>query len=209
MDFMWWFYHFRINLNQIVFALLSQTVKDKDILIVQNHSLVSFKMQGEVLGMRMVNDENTQDEGDGGSPCMGELKFDDGGMRGLAASLCWVGLVYRCSREDDADLAHPMVSTLVRSLLKLPTIRKSQGSDLATEQIRRIIRQNVESKKMAISSFEWAEILRGMNKLGRAITVQEAIDLYNSSPEINAHGGSVAGSKARWDGRIQTHSRQT
>ena len=44
---------------------------------------------------------------------------------------------------------------------------------------------------MAISSFEWAEILRTMNKQsGKTITVAEAIDLYNTHPEVTAHGGT-------------------
>ena len=150
-----------------------------------------FHPQGEILGLRMAMDEDTQMEDEAGLiPGLGELTFDDGGMRGLAAALCWVGLVYRCSNESKEALCHPSVIALARSLLQLPTMRKSQSSDMMSEQIRRIIRQNVESKKMAITSFEWAEILRNMNKQGQPTSVQDAIDCYNKSPEVAAHGGS-------------------
>lgn len=119
-----------------------------------------------------------------------QLQFDDGGMRGLAAAICWIGLVYRCNKEKPEDLKHAGVVSLARKLLQLPTMRKTQSDDVAADQIRRIIRQNVESKKLAISSYEWAEILRAMNKQGRTISVQDAIELYNNSPEVTAHGGT-------------------
>ena len=60
--------------------------------------------------------------------------------------------------------------------------------------IGRIIRQNVEAKKMAVSSFEWSQILGKMAKEGEKITVQEAIEIYNGNPEVVSHGGS-GGSK--------------
>lgn len=149
-------------------------------------------MQGELLGLRLPGDEDTEMES-GETPWrVGELQFDDGGMRGLAAFVCWMGLVYRCSKENVEELTKPGAVSLARQLLQLPTMRKTQGTDMAYEQIKRIIRQNVESKKMAISSFEWSEILRGMNKHGRKISVAEALELYNNSPEITAHGGGSA-----------------
>lgn len=145
----------------------------------------------------MPMDEDTQMETDEGSWRLGELMFDDGGMRGVAAAVVWLGLVYKCSTEKTEDLTHPRVLSLARSLMQVPTMRKTQTGDMATEQIRRIIRQNVESKKLPVSSFEWAEILRCMNKQGRPITVNEAIDLYNTSPEVAAHGGTSAKEPSR------------
>ena len=122
---------------------------------------------------------------------IGEFGFDDGGMRGLACAVCWIGLVYRVSKEKAEDLHQPQFVSLVRQLLQLPTMRKTQSGDPVMEQIQRIIRRNVESKKMAISSFEWAEILRNMNKSNtKTISVADAIDLYNNSPEVTAHGGT-------------------
>ena len=120
----------------------------------------------------------------------GEMLFDDGGQRGLAAALVWLGLVYRVSRESKEDIGHPAVAQLVRSLLSLPTMRKTQSSEPAAEQIRRIIAQNVESKKMCISSYEWASILQELTKSGRKLTVTEAVQLYNQNPEVAAHSGT-------------------
>ena len=115
----------------------------------------------------------------------GTLQFDDGGMRGLAAAVCWVGLAYRCVKEPVEKLRHPSVRELVSSLLCLPTLRRSQADDPAMQMVQRIIKQNVDSKKLPVSSFEWSRIL---SKMGKRVTAQEAIQLYNSAPEVHAHG---------------------
>ena len=122
----------------------------------------------------------------------GEMLFDDGGQRALAAALVWLGLVYRVSKESKQDIGHPAVAQLARSLLSLPTMRKTQSSDPAAEQIRRIIAQNVEAKKMPISSYEWACILQELTKSGQKLTVTEAVQLYNQNPEVAAHSGTGA-----------------
>ena len=126
----------------------------------------------------------------------GELSFDDGGQRGLAAAVVWLGLVYRVSKESKTDMCHAGVVQLATSLLAIPTMRKTQSSDMASEQIRRIIQQNVEAKKMAISSYEWASILSAMSKSTK-LTLQEAVQLYNQNPQVAAHGGSGAKDGAR------------
>lgn len=119
----------------------------------------------------------------------GTLLFDDGGMRGLAAALCWMGLTYRCVKEPVEKLRHPSVRELVSSLLSLPTLRKSQADDPGRAMVQRIIKQNVDAKKLPVSSFEWSQILRSM---GNKVTVMDAIKIYNDSPEVHAHGSGSA-----------------
>ena len=127
-------------------------------------------------------------------PHVQEFRFDDGGMKGLAAALCWCGLVYFVSNLDDSVVCHGGVKELAMSLLSIPTYYRRPGQDSAHAMIGRIIRQNVEAKKMAVSSFEWSQILGKMAKEGEKITVQEAIEIYNGNPEVVSHGGS-GGSK--------------
>ena len=193
-----------LNYNQLICLLLklqlafTYYVQSKGFLF-NDSAPATLCLQGESLGLRMPVDDDTQMEtGEGEVDWrVGEFQFDDGGMRGLAAAICWIGLVYRCSKENSQDLSQPGVINLARSLMNLPTMRKTQTNDVATEQIRRIISQNVESKKLAISSLEWAEILRGMKKQGRHMSLQDAIQLYNNNPEITAHGGASSGTSTK------------
>ena len=48
-----------------------------------------------------------------------QLRFDDGGMRGLAAALCWCGIVYFASTLKDEDLCGGSngMADLVKDLL--------------------------------------------------------------------------------------------
>ena len=128
-----------------------------------------------------------------------EFQFDDGGMKALAGALCWVGLVYFVGASLKPEDV-PSVAALARDLLTLPTFCKSAASDDASSMIARIIRQNVQAKKLAVSSYEWAMILDKMNKDSKTkMTVAQAIEQYNSHPEVSAHGGSSA--KDCWVGR--------
>ena len=119
--------------------------------------------------------------------------FDDGGVRGLACALVWCALIHHGKNMKDEDLASPNMAELARSLLSIPTFFKSQSGDDASAMIRRIIKQNVDAKKQAVSSYEWSQILRDMaanSPKGKALSMQDAIDLYNQNPEVAAHGGS-------------------
>ena len=140
--------------------------------------------------MRLSDDDDV-DMTDG-SIHVKEFLFDDGGMRGLAAAMCWCGLVYFVQDLPEDVACHSGIAALARSLLAIPTYYKTPGPDPARAMIGRIIRQNVEAKKMAVSSFEWARILSNMVGDGEKITMQQAIDMYNTNPEVAAHGGSAA-----------------
>ena len=99
------------------------------------------------------------DDGANLEPHVQEFRFDDGGMKGLAAGLIWCGLVYFVGNLDDSVVCHGGVKELAMSLLSIPTYYRRPGQDPAHAMIGRIIRQNVEAKKMAVSSFEWSQIL--------------------------------------------------
>ena len=146
--------------------------------------------EGEVLGMRLSDDDAAM--ADDASTHVNEFLFDDGGMRGLAAAMCWCGLVYFVQNLPEDVACDSGVAALARSLLAIPTYYKRPGPDPARAMIGRIIRQNVEAKKMAVSSFEWARILSNMVGDGEKITMQQAIEMYNTNPEVAAHGGSAA-----------------
>lgn len=150
--------------------------------------------QGEILGMRMPPDGTTDLQD---ASLQNTLYFDDGGMRGLACALIWCSLLYHGTTMKDEDLSHPAMADLARSLLAIPTFHRDLSADENMGMIRRIIKQNVDSKKQAVSSYEWSMILRNLAEgkpKGKALTVSDAIDLYNSNPEVAAHGSG----KDRW-----------
>ena len=116
------------------------------------------------------------------------LKIDDGGMKCLAAALVWVGLAFVLVKEPEAELRKPGVVALTSSLLKLMTFRKQQPINPAHGMIQRIIKQNVDAKKLPISSFEWANILGSLQSANdmQEFGVSDAIAIYNASPEVHA-----------------------
>lgn len=121
-----------------------------------------------------------------------QFEFDDGGMRGLAAAVVWIGLVYRCSREPPDLLSQPAVKELIQSMLNLPSLRKNQAEDRQMAMIQRIIKQNVDAKKMAVSSYEWAMILRSFQKQSgnESLKAADCIKIYNDTPEVVSHGSA-------------------
>ena len=136
--------------------------------------------------------EDAQD--DPGNWVQNTLHFDDGGMRGLACAVVWTGLIHHSMTMPDADLVTPPMAELARQLLSIPTFQKSQAGDgdEASAMIRRIIKQNVDAKKQAVSSYEWSQILKNIasnSKKSKVLSLQEAIELYNCNPEVAAHGG--------------------
>ena len=145
--------------------------------------------QGQNIGMRMPPDEPRELQ-----HLQGVLHFDDGGMKGLACAVVWCSLLYHGLTLKDDELANPSVVELARSLLAIPTYHRSREVDESSAMISRIIKQNVDSKKQAVSSYEWSVILKNMGATNpnksKALTVQEAIDMYNQNPEVAAHGGS-------------------
>ena len=92
-------------------------------------------------------------------------------------------------KEAIEELRRPKVVALVHSLLGIPPMFKN----VAQGMIQRIIKQNVDAKKLPVSSFEWAGILESLGGKSRSkpdLGVTEAIATYNACPEVRAHGGS-------------------
>ena len=125
-----------------------------------------------------------------GAEQLGVLKIDDGGMKCLAGALVWTALVSVFVKEPEDELRKPGVVALASSLLKIMTFRKKEAETPALGMVARITKQNVDAKKLPISSFEWAGILRSMRKADdmKDFGVAEAIEMYNSHPEVRAHG---------------------
>ena len=151
----------------------------------QQHNGLNHWCQGEFIGMRLMDG----DTADPRSYIQNALRFDDGGMKTLAAAVVWVGLVYYVMTLKDEELLHQSIVELARQLLQIPTYYKTQG-DESMDMIRRIIKQNVDAKKQAVSSYEWSMILTKLTaKSSKAsLSLQDAIDLYNNNPEVSAHG---------------------
>ena len=142
----------------------------------------SVRPQGEILSLRLPADkdlENLDSE-------YGLLMFDDGGQKGLAAAIVWIGCIYLLASETADNLRHPRMTSLVMSLLQIPSLHKSQAPDEVSGMLQRIIKQNVDAKTLPVSSFEWAGILQ---RLGPdTISLSDAIQKYNNNPEVCAHG---------------------
>lgn len=148
--------------------------------------MLLFKhVQGELLGLRL----EPEDEQDDSEHHQGMFKFDDGGMRALACAVCWCGLIHHCRTLPLEQLTDPGVAALARSLLQIPSFFRSGPSDPCQAMIKRIIKQNVDAKKLAVSSYEWFRILSRLVQDGEKVSAQDAIAIYNNTPEVSAHGG--------------------
>ncbi|CAK9014208.1 Uncharacterized protein SCF082_LOCUS12250 [Durusdinium trenchii] len=155
------------------------------------------RLNGETLALRLTDDIDISEDADQ----FGVLKIDDGGMKCLAAALVWVGLAFVFVKEPEAELRKPGVVALTSSLLKLMTFRKQQPINPAHGMIQRIIKQNVDAKKLPISSFEWANILGSLQSANdmQEFGVSDAIAIYNASPEEHGGSGTLAiDSKKVW-----------
>ena len=102
-------------------------------------------LQGEILGVRL-DEEAMNDDSEWHQA---QFLFDDGGMRGLAAALVWCGIVYFLPEQPEG--CSESIAALAKSLLEVPAFFKHQPGDPGRAMIGRIIRQNVESKKLPVS----------------------------------------------------------
>lgn len=154
-------------------------------LIKQHETNISFNFvccKGELLALRMPSNVDLNQVGSH----LGFYMFDDGGMKALAAAVALLGCIAIATTESVETLRHPRMLSLVMSLLQIPTLHKTQASDEVNGMIQRIIKQNVDSKKLPVSSFEWAGILE---KLGSEhVSLADAVARYNDNPEVCAHG---------------------
>lgn len=118
---------------------------------------------------------------------IGCLYFSDGSQKSLAGFMVWIALclAFQSCEVDALELENSHLVALVSSLLRIRTVlRGSTGvGDEVDNAISRIVKQNVDSKVMPVSSLAWAAIL---STLGEGVSFDQAIAKYNSHPEVQA-----------------------
>lgn len=124
-----------------------------------------------------------------------KLFFDDGGVKGLACFICFLGLASLAPDMSPEDLGHAKVKILIESMLRIPSIFKQQDrSNPLDSQIMRVVKQNQDAAAQPVSSFGWSCLLK---KMSRAIA-EEGMDfdavlqLYNQHPMVQITGETVA-----------------
>ena len=133
----------------------------------------------------------------------GVLQFGDGSQKMLAAMITWVCLLMVWKGHGPDALQSPLVQTMIKSFLAIPTTIKSTeatGNPLDAV-LGRIAQQNVAARVQPISTFQWAGIL--VNFLdGDRESFDDMLQKYNSHPVVVSHdrGESGSGSVAL-DGR--------
>ncbi|CAK9040042.1 unnamed protein product [Durusdinium trenchii] len=178
----------RLNLPRPVSGT-SDEVKLRD-WVTQVYSLRHGAPEGEMIGLRLppgVDLKNVDSE-------YGLYMFDDGGQKALAAALVLLGCLHLAGTEPIESLRHPHVTGLVKGLLQIPTLHKSQASDEVSQMLQRIVKQNVDAKKLPVSSFEWCGILErlGEESIG---SISEAVQKYNEANDRSASGSLMIDSK--------------
>ena len=126
------------------------------------------------------------------------LWFDDGSLKGLAAFMNFLGLLVLEGEFGVDDLRNPKVKELLVSLLRIPTIYKTQHDDQLDSQIGRVIKQNQDAQAQPVSSYGWACLLSKLSRDGTtSLDFDAALKLYNAHPAVQALGESDAWLKKR------------
>ena len=115
----------------------------------------------------------------------GLLCVEDGGKRIMSAFIALLALLVVTDGTDDDLTSEPVVKFL-KSVMRIPASFGSASASDADElcsMINRIVRQNVASKVSAVSSWQWACVLRTI--AGDAeVDYQSAVDAYNAHPNV-------------------------
>ena len=152
-----------------------------------SRNLFPLPGQGSVLSLRLNVDADPDQPS--------KLFFDDGGVKGLACFICFLGLATLAPDLSPDDLAHAKVKLLIESMLRIATIYKQQDmSNPVDSQIMRVVKQNQDAAAQPVSSFGWSCLLR---KLSGAIAEEgidfdAALQLYNQHPMVQIAGETVA-----------------
>ena len=137
---------------------------------------ITISLQGEVFGMRLPDDTVT---------CgLGELLFDNGSHKGLGAFITWCCLISLKTSVSKDDLDEQGQS-LIDSLSAIPTMFKSKATlSRADNIIANVAKQDGDSRVQPVTSYTWSTILRSLATEGNPITFSEAIQRYNSHPDV-------------------------
>ena len=124
-----------------------------------------------------------------------KLFFDDGGVKGLACFICFLGLASLAPDISPEDLGHAKVKILIESVLRIPSIFKQQDmSNPLDSQIMRVVKQNQDAAAQPVSSFGWSCLLKKMSGAiaEEGMDFDAALQLYNQHPMVQIAGETVA-----------------
>ena len=137
------------------------------------------------------------------------LYFGDGSQKMLAAMTCWIALLLCWRHHGSEGLQDKFVQAMLTSFLSIPSIVKATDarSNQLESAINRIVAQNMAARVQPISSFAWSSILRTACASDRVqqTTFEEALQSYNSHPQVLAYERSSTGTGA---GSISLDSRK-
>ncbi|CAE7238938.1 unnamed protein product [Symbiodinium sp. CCMP2592] len=144
---------------------------------------------GEQMVLRMPS--STDATVDSSNRAVGTLLYGDGSQKMLAAFTAWIGLLSLWESEPNV-FDNDQVQGLIASFLSIPTCTKSsvESNDSLTATIGRIVKQNIDSKVLPVSSFQWNSILRSLKV---EVKLDVALRVYNSHPDVVAHDESGSG----------------
>ena len=113
------------------------------------------------------------------------LRFGEGSLKGVAAGIVWLALLY-VFENNEYDFRDPQVVLLVSSLLRITTIYSSAEAQLSAEEssVARVIKQNQQSKTQAVSSLQWAAMLKALSSSTEQY--DKILSLYENHPEVMA-----------------------
>jgi hypothetical protein len=149
-----------------------------------------------VLSAKSIAPDTEQMQATGGLQ-LNALLFDGGSKAGMAAFLCLVSVsvVAQSYKETGPGaMRDPKVVDLLKSVMSINSIYKAdqaaQSSHLDST-ISRIVKQNIDSKATAVSSWDWANLLQSLvGDDHEKVTMADAVDLYNQHPQIRGYQDS-------------------
>ena len=95
-----------------------------------------------------------------------------------------LGLTALLDVAKPADWEHTQVANLVESIMGIPTIFKHAASESEVDAtISRIVKQDLNSKVLPVSSWQWANLLSSLSS-AHGTSFKDAIDLYNDHPAV-------------------------
>ena len=124
---------------------------------------------------------------------MFSLKLVDGTARILGALmvLCAILAVAEQQNMADEDFEDPMFIAMLKTLMQIPAIPEGADTSKLQSKVGAIARQNQNSKISAVSSFQWATVLKSLSSDG--VTFEHAMNTYKSHPDVVAYSSTAAG----------------
>ena len=80
---------------------------------------------------------------------------------------------------------------MLKTLLQIPAIPEGADTSNLESKVGAIARQNQNSKIAAVSSFQWATVLKGLSSDG--VTFEQAMNTYKNHPDVVAYSSTAAG----------------